>query len=62
MAVPVERDPFTASSLELMMHVTKHHKVSRTGSLHAIESQGQIPIAPVDMRLLPIATTGTVRL
>ena len=25
-----------------MMHVTKHHKVSWTGSLHAIESQGQI--------------------
>ena len=61
-AVPVKSNPFSASSLELMVHVAKHHKVCWAGLLHAIQSQGQIPITPVDMRLLPVATAGTVRL
>ena len=34
----MKRDPFTASSFELMVHVAKHHKVSRTSSLHAVQS------------------------
>ena len=44
-----------------MVHVAKHHKVSRTCSLHAIQSHRQIPIAPVDMGLLPITTAEAVR-
>jgi len=57
----VKRDPFTASSPELMVHVAKNHKVGRTSSLHAVQSHCQITIAPVDMGLLPITAAGAIR-
>tara|TARA_B100001093_G_C25900170_1_gene624126 strand:- start:42 stop:353 length:312 start_codon:yes stop_codon:yes gene_type:complete len=57
----VKRDSFTTLSPELMVHVAKHHEISRTDSLHTIQCDGQIPITPVDMWLLPITTTGAVR-
>ena len=45
-----------------MMHVAEDHKVRRAALLHAIQSHGQIPIAPVDMGFLPVTATGTVGL
>ena len=56
----MERDPLAVLSLQLMVHVPKHHKISCTGLLHAIKGDGQIPVPPVDMRLFPVTAAGAV--
>lgn len=61
-AIAMKRDPFAATPFQLMVHVTEHHQVSPSLLLHAIKRKGQITIPPVDMRLLPIPTAGTVRI
>ena len=61
-AITMKRDPLAATPFQLMVHVAEHHQVSPSLLLHAIERKGQITITPVDMRLLPIPTAGTVRI
>ena len=56
----MERDALAVLSLQLMVHVPKHHKISCTGLLHAIKGDGQIPVPPVDMRLFPVTAAGAV--
>ena len=60
--VSVEGNPLTVSTFQLMVHMPKHHEIGRTTLLHTIQSDGQIPVAPIDMRLFPITATGTVGL
>ena len=61
-AIAVKRHPLSATPFQLMVHVAEHHQVSPSLLLHAIERKGQITIPPVNMRLLPIPTAGTIRI
>ena len=61
-AITMKCDSFAAAPFELMVHVSEHNQVSPSARLHAIECQGEIAITPIDMRMLPIPTAGTLRI
>ena len=50
------------TTLEVVMHVPKDHKISRSIPPHAIQGEGQILIPPVDRGCFPVSTTGTGRI
>ena len=47
------------ASFELVMHVAEHHQIGNAMASDAIEGQGQILIAPVQRRGLPVTAAGT---
>ena len=50
----------SGSAFEGMVHVAKNHQIGRSRPGHPIQGEGQVLIAPVDRRRLPIPTAGTV--
>tara|TARA_Y100000385_G_C12658103_1_gene452518 strand:- start:126 stop:509 length:384 start_codon:yes stop_codon:yes gene_type:complete len=48
---------FPFASSEAVMHVAKDNQISSSPAAHGLYSDGKVAIPPIDMGMLPIATT-----
>ena len=48
------------TSLQSMVHMTKHHEIRSTGAGHPIKGQGKVLVPPINRRGFPVTSTGTV--